>query len=192
MNYFKMRRKDREMSEEFALELIDRLPFGVLSMLDGNGLPYGVPLSLIRKEKNCYFHSAQSGKKVEALKDGSDVCLSFVGNTQIPNLFSDSELAHFLKEEHKGQTLISKVFTTEFESAIAFGKIYRVTDEKESIDAMRLICEKYTPSKMHLFDLALRSGMKRTAIYRIETYKITAKRKKFDSQGEEMKWGRME
>lgn len=187
-----MRRKDREMSEEFALELIDRLPFGVLSMLDGDGLPYGIPLSLIRKGKSFYFHSAKSGKKVEALKDGSDVCLSFVGDTRVPDLFSDAELACFLEEEHKGQTLTSKVFTTEFESALAFGKVYKVADEEECIDAMRLICEKYTPSKMFLFDLALHSGMSRTTVYRIEVDNITAKRKKFDTEGEEMKWGRME
>ena len=186
-----MRRKDREMSEEFALELIDRLPFGVLSLVDNDGMPYGIPLSLVRKERNFYFHSAKSGKKVDALQEGSNVCITFVGDTQIPDLFSDSELADFSKDENKGQVLISKVFTTEFESALAFGKVYKVTDEKERIDAMRLICEKYTPSKMPLFDLAIRSGMSRTVVYRIETQQITAKRKKFDSQGEEMKWGRM-
>lgn len=187
-----MRRKDREMSPEFALQLIDSVPYGVLSMLDKEGEPYGVPLSLVRKEDILYFHSAKAGKKSEALKEGSTVCITFVGETQVPQLFDEKELADFLTKEEKGQTLISKVFTTEFESALVQGTVHKVTSEPQQIEAMRLICEKYTPSKMKLFDLAIRSGLSRTAVYCVKMQQITAKRKKFDRNGEEMKWGRTE
>lgn len=187
-----MRRKDREMSVEFALKLIDRLPYGTLSIIDTQGYPYGLPLSIVRKDKTFYFHSAKQGKKVEALHTNPIACLSFVGKTNIPELYTKEQLQEFLKDEKKGATLISKVFTTEFESAIVFGKVELVEDKTEAIEAMRLICKKYTPTKMHLFDLAINSGLNRTYVYKLKAKSITAKRKQFDSMGEEMKWQREE
>lgn len=56
---------------------------------------------------------------------------------------------------------------------------------------MKLICEKYTPTKMDYFDLAIKAGLKRTNVYKIEIEEVKAKRKKYDINGEEMKWGRM-
>ena len=187
-----MRRKDREMILEFSLKIIDKSTYGVLSLIDADGAPYGIPLSIIRDRDNLYFHSAKQGKKVEALQNGNPVSIAFVGRVEVPELYSESQLSAFLEEEHGGKTLISKVFTTEFESAIVLGTVHKVEEESERINAMRLICKKYTPSKMHLFDLAIISGMERTAIYRIEIKSITGKRKQFDTHGEEMKWGRME
>lgn len=56
---------------------------------------------------------------------------------------------------------------------------------------MKLICEKYIPTKMDYFDLAIKAGLKRTNVYKIEIEEIKAKRKKYDINGEEMKCGRM-
>ncbi|WP_101689266.1 pyridoxamine 5'-phosphate oxidase family protein [Dysgonomonas massiliensis] len=187
-----MRRKDREMGREFALQIIDNSDYGVLSVIDADGAPYAFPLSLVRKEDSLYFHSAQGGKKVEIFKRNPIVTVVFVGKTKIPELFSIEELDSCLLDEKKGSSLASKVFTTEFESAITYGRIVLVNDKQEAIDALRLLCEKYTPSKMKYFEMAVRSGLSRTNIYRIDIESITAKRKKYDSKGEEMKWGRIE
>lgn len=187
-----MRRKDREMSREFALDLIDRSAYGLLSVIDSEGNPYGIPLSLVRDNDCIYFHSAKGGKKVESFSNGKSVCVTFVGKVNVPDLYSEEELQSFLTNESKASTLSSKVFTTEYESAMVFGKIYLVEDESEAINALRLLCEKYTPSKMPYFDLAVKGGLSRTNIYRINIEEITSKRKKFDSSGEEMKWGRVE
>lgn len=62
----------------------------------------------------------------------------------------------------------------------------------EKIKAMRSICEKYTPDKMKYFDSAINAGLNRTNVYKMKIENITAKRKKYDSQGVEMKWARME
>ena len=51
-----MRRKDREMSEEFALKIIDKSRYGIVSMIDSDNMPYGLPLSIVRDDKNLYFH----------------------------------------------------------------------------------------------------------------------------------------
>lgn len=187
-----MRRKDREMDREFAINLIDRSAFGMLSTIDNEGNPYGIPLSLVRDNDYLYFHSAKGGKKVEAFSNGKTVSVTFVGQVHVPDLFSEEELQSFLTDETKASTLSSKVFTTEYESAMVFGKIYLIEEELEAIKALRLLCEKYTPSKMSYFDLAVKGGLSKTNIYRIDIEEITSKRKKFDSSGEEMRWGRVE
>ena len=66
-----MRRKDREMDRVFAFNIIDKSEYGVLSMLDDEGEPYGLPLSLVRYGDLLYFHSAKLGKKVDALLENS-------------------------------------------------------------------------------------------------------------------------
>lgn len=180
------------MGQEFALELIDRSTYGVLSVVDSEGLPYAIPLSIVRKDKNLYFHSATAGKKVEAFDNGKVVCITFVGKTNIPELYTTEELNAFLEDEKKGITLASRVFTTEYESTMVYGRIELVESEEESLEALRLICEKYTPSKMDYFHLAVKSSLSKVNIYRVKIEKITGKRKKYDASGEEMKWGRKE
>lgn len=187
-----MRRKDREMGQEFALQIIDNSDYGVLSVIDTDGDPYAFPLSLVRKDNYLYFHSAQGGKKVETFETNYKVIVVFVGRTNIPELFSVEELDSFLIDENKGSTLASKVFTTEYESAIVYGNVTLVDNEQEAIEALRLLCEKYTPTKMKYFDIAVKSGLSRTNIYRINIESATAKRKRYDSHGEEMKWCRIE
>lgn len=180
------------MDREFGLGLIDKSSFGVLSMVSGKGESYGVPLSLVRDGDVLYFHSAAEGKKVKALEGEPTVSIAFVGEVRVPENFSEEELAAIARDEKKVGLLLSSVFTTEFESAIVSGRVENVETQEEKIKAMRLICEKYTPTKMAYFPMAVKAGLPRVRVYKIKIAEITAKRKKYDLQGKEMKWGRME
>lgn len=186
-----LRRKEREMDERFALEIIDKSNYGVLSMMGKNNEAHGIPLSIVRDGNLLYFHSAKSGEKVEIFLHNPKVSATFVGETRIPDIFTPEELAEIIKDESKTKLLISRVFTTECESALVKGRIELVSDENEKFQALKLICEKYTPTKMDYFPLAIKSGLKATNVYKIEMEEVTAKRIKYDSNGEEMKWGRM-
>ena len=187
-----MRRKDREMSTDFGKEIIDKASYGILSMVDENCEPYGIPLSIVRDNDFLYFHSALEGRKVNILRTNSIVSIAFVGDVKIPENFTKKELDEMAQDKPKVSSLISSVFTTEFESVIVNGNVNLVEDEEEKIKAMKLICEKYTPSKMEYFNVAISSGLKLTNIYRINIINITAKRKKYDLNGKEMKFARME
>lgn len=187
-----MRRKDREMGRGFALKVIDKSRYGVVSMVDNDNKPYSIPLSIVREEDLLYFHSAKGGTKVDLLQNETYVQAVFVGETHIPENFSKDQLEEMSKDSAKGIQFISKVFTTEFESAIVSGKVHLVEEDKEKIKALRLVCEKYTPSKMDYFEIAIKSGLDKTNVYRIEIEDIKAKRKKYDINHEEMKWERME
>ena len=143
-----MRRKDREMSREFGLKVIDKSRYGVLSMSGEDNEPYGIPLSIVRDGNNLYFHSAMDGRKVRVFETKPKVSIAFVGETKIPENYTKEELDEIVKDESKAVLLISKVFTTEYQSAIVTGKVKLIEDENEKIKALRLICEKYAPTKM--------------------------------------------
>lgn len=187
-----MRRKDRAMDKEFGLKIIDSSKYGIISMIDEDGKPYGLPLSIVRDENRLYFHSAMEGKKVGSLEKEPSVSITFIGETNIPENYTPDELEAMNSDPTKAGKFISSVFTTEFESAIVRGSVRLVDEEDEKIRAMRLICEKYTPTKMDYFDTAIKKGLGRTNVYSVEIEEITSKRKKYDSKGEEMKWARME
>ena len=165
-----MRRIDREMDRDFALMVVDKCEYATLAMIDTDGTPYCLPISIARDEDIIYFHSAKDGRKIDALRNDSNVCMSCVGDT--------------LRAKDK--------FTTEFESAILRGKASEVTEDEEKIHGLKLICERHTQTNMHEFDTAIEKSLFRTGVWKIEIADITGKRKKYDKEGKEMKFGRME
>ena len=187
-----MRRKDREMDKDFALSLIDKSDYGVVSIVDKNNMPYGVPLSIVRENDLLYFHSAKEGKKVELFDFEPMASIVFVGRVQVPDLYSKEELIELSKDEKNANTVVSTVFTTEFESEIVKGKVIKIDDKDQKTRVLKLICQKYTQDKMVLFDLGVQSGLDKVNIYAIKIEEVSAKRKRFDRFGKEMKWMREE
>ena len=77
-----MRRSDRALSHEETLAIIDHAPFGTVAMCGKDGLPYCVPLNLVRVNNDLYFHCALSGTKSDLLRSGGRVCITFVTQAQ--------------------------------------------------------------------------------------------------------------
>lgn len=151
-----MRRKERQMPEEFAWEVVDRCGYAFLAITAEDGGPYGVPVSIARGGRAIYFHSALEGRKVECLRRSPRVCLSCVGDTRVP----------------PGK------FTTLFESAVIFGTAEEVTEADEKIHALQLICQRYTPDNMEAFPEAVARSLDRTGVWRISVEEITGKAKR--------------
>lgn len=186
-----MRRKDREMDRDFALGVIDNSRYAVLSLQDKNNKVYAVPISPARVIDVLYIHSAKEGHKVDVIKSNSRVVLTFVGGVKVPDPIKEEE---FIESKEKNQlaALTSKHFTTQFESAIVVGKAVILENLEEKTEGLRAISQKYTPMNMKYFDEAVSASIERTMVIKIEIEEITAKRKKYDENGDEMKWGRME
>lgn len=184
-----MRRKDRQMDEEFALKVIDESQYASLGLVTESGVMLRV-LSVARKDRKLYFHSANKGSKLDAFKDGIEVELTFVARARVPELYSKEEIKELIDQGHSSQ-LLTKVFTTEFSSAMVRGSLRRVNSEEEIKEALRIIGEKYTPEWMEFIDIAIDLSKDVLAVFAVEIEDIKAKRKKFDESGEEMKWGRM-
>lgn len=165
-----MRRKDREMDRSFALYVTDKCNYAVISMIKTDGLPYCIPITIARDQDTIYFHSAKEGSKVDILHNNPNVCISCVGDTNKPD----------------------DKFTTEYESSVICGKASEITDEEEKIYALRLLCQRHSPNNMINFNKAVEKSLFRTGVWKVDIDSITAKRKKYDADGKEMKFGRME
>ncbi len=148
-----MRRKDRQRDEKFALEIADKCEWAVLSVVNPEGLPYSVPLSIARNGNELYFHAAKEGLKTECLNRNPNVCVVCVGDTE--------------RRADK--------FTTKYESAVIRGKAAQITDDKAKIEALGFICRRHAESNMAEFDDYARRYLDRTAVWKITIEEITGK-----------------
>lgn len=164
------------MDAAFALEVLDRAPYVTVSFTRPDGTPYGVPLSLVRTdEKTFYFHCALEGEKLDCIAVNPMVAMSAVSRCTPTVGPKDG------------------TFTLQYKSAMAVGKAEMVTDRDEKIEALRAISQRFLPHHMDAFDNAIARSLERTAVVKITlTEPPTGKRKQYDKQGEEMKYGRME
>lgn len=145
-----MRKASRMKDPAWALEVFDKAPYVTVSMTRPDSTPYGLPLSLVRKdERTFYFHCADEGEKIDCLKANPVVSLSAVSRC-MPKF-----------EEGKEN------FTEYFHSAVAIGKAERVTDNEEKTEALRLLCERFLPKYMNHFDNAIARSLDRTTIIKI-------------------------
>lgn len=127
-----MTRVDRKLSQEQAIELLQKGTWGVLSSVCDDGLPYGVPLSYVTDGAyTVYFHGAKEGQKLDNLAYNSRVCLTVVPTAEIH---------------------VSKL-TMHYESVMAFGTAQVVTDEQERKKALGLLIDQLAPG----FDEAARA-----------------------------------
>lgn len=77
-------------------------------------------------------------------------------------------------------------------TGIIRGKAEEVTEDEKKVHALRLLCERHTPTNMQNFDNAVSKSLLRTAIWKVRIGTISEKRKKYDNEGKEMKFGRMQ
>ena len=145
-----MRKASRQLDSEQALEIFDRAPYVTISMCRPSGIPYGLPISLARKDETTfYFHCAYEGEKIDCLKYNPIVSLSAV-----------SRCKPVFEEDKKN-------YTEHYRSAIAIGRCERVEDRTERVEALRLLCQRFLPQHMEHFDDAITRSLDRTAVFRI-------------------------
>ncbi|MDE6643303.1 MAG: pyridoxamine 5'-phosphate oxidase family protein [Muribaculaceae bacterium] len=145
-----MRKASRQQSTQFTFEVFDKAPYITVSMVRPDGTPYGVPLSVVRKDETTfYFHCADEGDKIDSILTNPTVSLSAV-----------SKCSPHYEEENNN-------FTEYYNSAIAIGTASIVNDNNEKIEALRLICKRFLPAYMNHFDEAIKRSLDRTAIVRI-------------------------
>lgn len=145
-----MRKASREKDAAWALEVFDKAPYVTVSMTRPDGTPYGLPLSLVRKDESTfYFHCAAEGEKMDCLRENPLVSLSAVSR------------CHPAYEEDKNN------FTEHYHSAIAIGRAEIITDDTEKIEALRLLCTRFLPSYMAHFDEAISRSLARTTVVKI-------------------------
>lgn len=117
-----MRRKKQLLSDEISREILERNTSGVLSLLGDEGYPYGVPMSYVLEGDKLFFHCAKEGHKIDAIRREEKASFCVIDKDQI----------------------VSEEYTTYFRSVIAFGRVHILENEKEKMDALRTLAEKYS------------------------------------------------
>ncbi len=171
-----MRKESRAMSSDWALEVMRKAPYITVSFTRCDGSAYGLPLSLASADgKVWYFHCALEGEKLDCIAAHPEVCLSAVTRCVPTAGPKDGS------------------FSLQYKSAIAFGHAEMVADDAEKVEALRLISQRFLPGHMDCFDAAVSQSLAHTAVVRITLDALpTGKRKEYDKNGDEMKYGRME
>lgn len=145
-----MRKATRRKDAEWALRVFDRAPYVTVSMTRPDGTPYGLPLSLVRRDaETFYFHCAAEGEKLDCLRHSPVVSLSAV--SRCTPKFEYDKLN----------------FTEYYDSAVAPGRAEEVTDDAEKREALRLLCQRFLPKEMAHFDAAIARSLHRTTVIRI-------------------------
>lgn len=145
-----MRKATRRKDAEWALRVFDRAPYVTVSMTRPDGTPYGLPLSLVRRDaETFYFHCAAEGEKLDCLRHSPVVSLSAV--SRCTPKFERDKLN----------------FTEYYDSAVALGRAEEVTDDAEKREALRLLCQRFLPKEMAHFDAAIARSLHRTTVIRI-------------------------
>ena len=119
-----MRRFKQLLSGQATKEILNNASNGVLSLVDSNGEPYGVPISYAYDGDRCiYFHSAVKGHKIECVRACGRCSFCAVGQDLI------------MPDE----------FTSYFRSVVVNGSIHEMAARDEMIKGLMLLCEKYSP-----------------------------------------------
>lgn len=149
-----IRRKDREISEAEARQLLVQGEYGVLSTVGSDGAPYGVPLSYVYHQGEIYFHSAPEGHKVENLCTEARASFCVVGATEV----------------------LPEKFSTRYESAIASGEI-RELDGEEKRAALARLVEKYAPEFRRQGEAYIAEAEGTTRVFALRVRHVTGKRR---------------
>ena len=154
MNDFtKMRRKRQQLSEEEAIKLLRHATSGVLSVLDEDGYPYGVPISYVYDNNKLYFHSALNGHKIDAINHSDKASFSII-----------------CKDEIHPET-----FTTYFRSVICFGRVRITENETEKYNALCLLGKQYNPNDEPALEEEIKKGINHVAVIVFDIEHVTGK-----------------
>ena len=152
-----VRRQDRVLDEQRALEILDQGEYGVLSMCDvaGEGA-YGIPLSYVwDHQRTLYVHCAPSGRKLQCIDACSNVSFCVVGRTNV----------------------VPEKFTTGYESIVMRCTARHLLPEEERRKALRLFIHKYCPAYEETGLLYAEKSFHRTEIISLDIQEMSGKTK---------------
>ena len=148
-----MRRTRQQLSQEASEAILHRGSSGVLALLGDGGYPYTVPLNYACIGDKIYFHCAQEGHKIDAIRSCDQASFCVIDADAI-----DPE-----------------AYSTRFRSVIAFGRVRMVEDAELKFRALMAICEKYVPGMSERSAQKTRADIGHTGIIEFAIEHITGK-----------------
>ena len=99
-----------------------------IAMIDLNNEPYVIPMNFGYESGVIYFHSSQTGKKIDILKKNPKVSVSF-------------STGHELRWQSEN---VACSYSMKYKSVLAFGKVGFVEDFDKKREALDIIMKNYT------------------------------------------------
>lgn len=147
-----MRRSDKALPSDVVVSLLQEGEYGVLSTVDGDGQPYGVPLNYTFDSGRLFFHCALAGHKLDNILANDKVSFCVVGRTKV----------------------LPAEFTIEYESVIATGTA-SVVQGDEKYQALVSLIEKYSPEFVDSGREYIKKLDSQTKVVKIEIDSMTGK-----------------
>ena len=147
-----LRRKDRGIPFEQAKAILEMGEYGVLSTVNRNGKPYGVPLNYSMIDNSIYFHCAVEGQKIDNVIHNKFVSFCVVGKTEI----------------------LPDQFGTKYQSVIVSGETAEVfNDDKQA--ALEGLLKKYSSEFLEKGMKYIEGFKDKTRVFKITVKRITGK-----------------
>lgn len=149
----KMRKSDRQMSDEKATKVLSEAVYGILSTVGEDGYPYGIPVNFALVNNILYFHCATEGKKLRNIEYNPKVSFVAVGENKV----------------------LAEQFSMHYESVMAFGKASEVIDVEEKVQVLMLLVNKYSKAFEMPGEAYARRAVDKTRIYQMEIEHMSGK-----------------
>ena len=118
-----MRRFKQQLSEDEIEFILNKHTSGVLAVNGDDGYPYTIPISYTYDNQQLFFHSANEGHKIDAIRNNDKVSFCVIDQDDV----------------------IQETFTTHYRSVIVFGRASIITDPKLRQLALESLVKKYSP-----------------------------------------------
>lgn len=148
-----MKRSVLAMTEEETLALVQSERFAVLSLVDPDGLPYGVPLDYIYKDNTLYFHGAKEGRKTDAMQINTRGCAVILGETSV----------------------VPDKFGRKYTSAIVEGPIELIDDPEKKREVMNWVIETNSPDYPEKGQAIIERMLDKVLIYKMHMETVSGK-----------------
>ena len=148
----RMHLPERYRDEAWAMEQFEAAEYAYIAVNGEDGVPYNVPLCVVRVGADLYFHTALEGHALDLFRRDGRICVSCTTHT---------------RRDPANTTL-------RFKSAMAFGAVSEVTDTQEKREIMVRFFEKYLPGDEQAPAYAVRAST-RAAVWRVSVREAVGK-----------------
>jgi len=152
-----MRRHDRQLSGQAALELLRQGTWGTLCLAGESA--YGVPMNYVLDDAenatwpDVFLHCAPEGKKLEYLRKNPSVCLCVVTKAEV----------------------LPEKFSTAYASVMVMARAEIVQDAQERLRILRLFGQRCAPFSLEAIDAFIAPRDARTCLIRLCPLEVSGK-----------------
>jgi nitroimidazol reductase NimA-like FMN-containing flavoprotein (pyridoxamine 5'-phosphate oxidase superfamily) len=150
-----MRRQDRVLGAEEALQFLKQGHVGYLGLVDGDE-PYVIPLNYLWADNTIVFHCALEGRKLDIIRSNPQCCFTVSSMDELKTGPSACDFGAY------------------FHSVMVVGQARLIEDEEQKMCLLTELTEKYCPPHISFTPVTV-ERMRATAVVAISMDRISGK-----------------